>query len=1117
MDDVACPQHGPVSSSLAKFYGRGAFERRLEKFEELIKDVTLHHLETSTEQKRHLISENLQFDEFSESVRVLFGKDVKNSDIQTIFQKIRTNPDARIDWSEVFGYHDNGTDDDDVFGRRLDRGRVFAIPQRTRIGEAAGDRKRRDVVVVIKYIPSLDCYVTVSLKGSLAVWRAKNFRLQSCMDVGDKSWVTAGDFLPNVRRMAICQERSISLYDVRVSGKKQEVQRFVVYPLEASVQCAVAVTSVTPTHRDVILYGDDEGHVGMITIDANDLTTAKKTGGSSRPDAQTGVSTATVTLDPDRLTHQRHRRKFHNEWVFKVKYIPQLRSFGSCSTDGSSSFVLGSLDAITDDRAVKGLSLARGVNAFDYCISANLIATGGADKTIRVWHSSIFTAPVGKLVGHLFTIVDIVINQSDQHVISLSSARVIRVWDINAMSPLQIFMNNDEIHGEKKIYSIFYNEKYEHLITGSSVLDMWPLTRAVQDQLEIPHTHDRSITQMLINTALNQLVTACAESTIKTWDLATGRLLSTNTAGHGRDLDITALAVDLSGYRLASGAVDGSIGIWEAGSGQELKKRERPKGNSFDDGSKVIGLDYCVIDGVRCIVVASGNNYVRILDESKTSRDLPTLKEVDCSVLFSDIIRTSGGFELTLPPIPVKTPMLNSSAKVKLTDKDEIRVEMTCADLLNVDGVDVFVTGFNNGKAILWNLIRMKADYVCHAPDGEENGTRKNFTIVDRALNQSVLAVKFLRLRTSNAFSYRSSNKDLRKSMDMPLEQPHSVSSRESSDEIVDQSGHRRRDQSDISDVMLVTCHADAWIRFWDLKGNLLGDVHVGDQEVKVTVCASDLSCQKLFTADDKGYVTVWKMDEFLENMENTEHIEQILSWRAHMTPIVQMAYVNEAEVIITASTDCSVRVWSSETGSYLGYFGQTERFDLSAPRRPNRSAFSCSADRLPYDISEAPQSPERRVRDSDRARLREDAKQLVEYPLTFDDKRWIPFRRSAYLHSRGLGRMPSNLVPSSNRKFFKALKKSAPRKNLMESYVTGDVTQGSIYRSLPVYLMRTPERVKTPEFTLPKIQDDNNSSPFRGTRIGGGSREMETDNKEDSHEVQVFTRPKKKKMSVSK
>lgn len=78
------------------------------------------------------------------------------------------------------------------------------------------------------------------------------------------------------------------------------------------------------------------------------------------------------------------------------------------------------------------------MNAFDFCIKANLIATGGVDRTIRVWHPNIFTAPVGKLVGHLFTIIDLVINQADQYIISLSSARVIRIWDIASMSLLQV-------------------------------------------------------------------------------------------------------------------------------------------------------------------------------------------------------------------------------------------------------------------------------------------------------------------------------------------------------------------------------------------------------------------------------------------------------------------------------------------------------------------------------------------------------------------------------------------------------------------------------------------------------------------------------------------------------
>ena len=45
---------------------------------------------------------------------------------------------------------------------------------------------------------------------------------------------------------------------------------------------------------------------------------------------------------------------------------------------------------------------------------------------------------VGKLMGHLFTIVDICCNEKDQHLISLSTARVFRVWDIHTLTCLQV-------------------------------------------------------------------------------------------------------------------------------------------------------------------------------------------------------------------------------------------------------------------------------------------------------------------------------------------------------------------------------------------------------------------------------------------------------------------------------------------------------------------------------------------------------------------------------------------------------------------------------------------------------------------------------------------------------
>ena len=82
--------------------------------------------------------------------------------------------------------------------------------------------------------------------------------------------------------------------------------------------------------------------------------------------------------------------------------------------------------------------MKKGVNAFDFSESANIIATGGTDKIVRVWHRGIMSEPAARLVGHAFTIVDIVINDTDLHIISLSTERVIRVWDIRTHTLLQV-------------------------------------------------------------------------------------------------------------------------------------------------------------------------------------------------------------------------------------------------------------------------------------------------------------------------------------------------------------------------------------------------------------------------------------------------------------------------------------------------------------------------------------------------------------------------------------------------------------------------------------------------------------------------------------------------------
>uniref|UniRef100_A0A5F8GMK2 WD repeat domain 64 n=1 Tax=Monodelphis domestica TaxID=13616 RepID=A0A5F8GMK2_MONDO len=267
----------------------------------------------------------------------------------------------------------------------------------------------------------------------------------------------------------------------------------------------------------------------------------------------------------------------------KVKYVQPLNCFGSCSLDSTHSFVLDSLKRLEDNVPVREFSMPRGANTFIYCLKANLIVTGGDDKILRLWHPNISTKPVGKLVGHMFSITELVINEKDQHVISLSSAKVFRVWDIQTLSLLQVFHDNQGGPGDMQIYAMIFDYNHGVLITGSSVIDMYPLTRMIQDTKQIPHSHDRDINVMVFNKHFHQLLTVCSESIIKVWEVETGHQIYQIFDPHGSNIEVTTAAVDYSGFVFATGAYNGTIKLWDFGSGQEMKMLIEGKDWKDDD------------------------------------------------------------------------------------------------------------------------------------------------------------------------------------------------------------------------------------------------------------------------------------------------------------------------------------------------------------------------------------------------------------------------------------------------------------------------------------------------------------------------------------------------------
>uniref|UniRef100_A0A8C3JIN2 WD repeat domain 64 n=1 Tax=Calidris pygmaea TaxID=425635 RepID=A0A8C3JIN2_9CHAR len=319
----------------------------------------------------------------------------------------------------------------------------------------------------------------------------------------------------------------------------------------------------------------------------------------------------------------------------KVKYFSELNCFGSCSSDSIHSFVLDDIKRLGDNLPVKEFSVPRGVNAFTYCAKAKVIVTGGNDKLLRLWHPTINSRPTGKLSGHQHRIVEIVTNEKDQHVISLSSAKIFRVWDIRTLSLLQVFHDNQGCPGEIETIAMVFDNDRGTLITGLTVINIYSLTHMIQATRQMPQTHEKRINVLVYNRAFHQILTICSESILKVWDLETGYQIYQIEDAHGLNIEVTCAAVETNGFYLATGACDGTVKIWEFESGQEVKAL--PLDQHSKDECRLLKIVYLKTDeSQHGLLVLEQSGKMKIIQNFVLSLEIKcfdVLKVEGCSLI----------------------------------------------------------------------------------------------------------------------------------------------------------------------------------------------------------------------------------------------------------------------------------------------------------------------------------------------------------------------------------------------------------------------------------------------------------------------------------------------------
>ncbi|XP_074650451.1 cilia- and flagella-associated protein 337-like [Tubulanus polymorphus] len=135
-------------------------------------------------------------------------------------------------------------------------------------------------------------------------------------------------------------------------------------------------------------------------------------------------------------------------------------------------------------------------------------------------------------------------------------------------------------------------------------------------------------------------------------------------------------------------------------------------------------------------------------------------------------------------------------------------------------------------------------------------------------------------------------------------------------------------------------------IHFWGVyNGGKLMAQFPGSHRpgVMVTTMEVDRNDKTLYTADSMGFIYVWKIEGYATNGPTIEPPELLIMWRGHIDSVTALDLVEDHKMIITASLDCTVRLWTFD-GDYIGTFGQPDPWDVFDP-----STFQHPM--VPYDV----------------------------------------------------------------------------------------------------------------------------------------------------------------------
>jgi WD40 repeat protein len=191
----------------------------------------------------------------------------------------------------------------------------------------------------------------------------------------------------------------------------------------------------------------------------------------------------------------------------------------------------------------------------------NTIASGGWDKTVRLWDIAA-EKEIVTLTGHTGPVYSVALSRDGKMLASGSYDRTIRLWDVETHTNIGILAEH-----KGAVSSLAFSADGKILISGSydRTIRLWDVE--TKTNIKTLTEHKGRVTSVVLSPDGKMFASSSWDKTVRLWDVETHTNITTFTEHTG---DVMSVAFSPDGKTIAYGNQSGNIILWEIATAKKI-------------------------------------------------------------------------------------------------------------------------------------------------------------------------------------------------------------------------------------------------------------------------------------------------------------------------------------------------------------------------------------------------------------------------------------------------------------------------------------------------------------------------------------------------------------------